>query len=46
MALPTEPIVDPVLAVMEVLTLLSALLLLVMMAAVHGYAQPARKTTV
>lgn len=40
----SEPIVDPLLAIMEVLTLLSAPLLVVMMAAVHGYASPNRKT--
>jgi len=39
-----EPIVDPVLAVMEVLTLRSAPLLIVMMAAVHGYAPAERRT--
>jgi hypothetical protein len=39
-----EPIVDPVLAIMEVLTLVSAPLLIVMMAAVHGYASPERRT--
>ena len=32
------PIVDPILAVMEVLTLVSAPLILVMMGAIHGYA--------
>lgn len=40
----SAPIVDPLLAVMEVLTLVSAPLLVVMMAAVHGYAPPDRKT--
>lgn len=40
----TKPIVDPVLAIMEVLTLLSAPLMVIMMAAVHGYAPPGRKT--
>ena len=40
----TKPIVDPLLAVMEVLTLLSAPLMVIMMAAVHGYAPPERKT--
>lgn len=40
----SEPIVDPVLAIMEVLTLLSAPLMVVMMAAVHGYAPRERKT--
>lgn len=39
-----EPIADPVLAVVEVLTLLSALLMVIMMAAVHGYAPCERKT--
>lgn len=37
------PIVDPLLAVMEVLTLVSALFLLVMMAALHDYASATRK---
>ncbi|MEP6780735.1 MAG: hypothetical protein ABJC26_12650, partial [Gemmatimonadaceae bacterium] len=36
-------IADPLLAVMEVLTLVSASCLLVMMAAVHEYAAPKRK---
>lgn len=36
-------ITDPILAVMEVLTLVSALCLLVMMAALHEYATPKRK---
>lgn len=40
----SEPIVDPLLAIMEVLTLVSAPLLVVMMAAIHGYASPDRKT--
>lgn len=40
----TKPIVDPLLAIMEVLTLLSAPLMVIMMAAVHGYAPPERKT--
>jgi hypothetical protein len=40
----SDPIVDPLLAVMEVLTLVSAPLLVVMMAAVHSYASPERKT--
>jgi hypothetical protein len=35
-----KPIVDPVLAVMEILTLLSAPILVVLMAAVHAYAEP------
>ena len=39
----SEPIVDPVLAIMEVLTLISAPLLVVMMAAVHDYAPSDRK---
>ena len=34
----SSPIVDPLLAVMEVLTVISAVLLLVMMSAVHSYA--------
>ena len=34
----SKPIVDPVLAVMEILTLLSAPILVVLMAAVHAYA--------
>ena len=37
---PREPIVDPVLAIMELLTLAFAPLLVVMMAAVHSYARP------
>jgi hypothetical protein len=37
------PIVDPILAVMEVLTLMSAPLMVVMMAAVHDYAPVNRK---
>ena len=39
----TEPIVDPVLAVMEVLTLMSALLIVVVIAAIHNYASVNRK---
>ena len=35
-----KPIVDPVLAVMEILTLLSAPILVVLMAAVHAHAAP------
>ncbi len=38
-----EPIVDPLLAVMEILTLLSAPILVVLMAAVHAYAAPQYK---
>jgi hypothetical protein len=38
-----EPIVDPILAIMEALTLLSAPLLVVLMAAVHDYASAERK---
>lgn len=38
-----QPIVDPVLAVMEVLTLLSAPLMVVAMAAVHSHASADRK---
>ena len=40
----SSPIVDPLLAVMEVLTVISAVLLLVMMSAVHSYASLERKT--
>ena len=39
----TEPIVDPVLAVMEVLTLMSAPLIVVVIAAIHDYASVNRK---
>jgi hypothetical protein len=35
---------DPVLAVMQVFTVVAALLIVVMMAAVHGYAAPAHET--
>jgi hypothetical protein len=38
------PIIDPLLAIMEVLTLVGALLMLVMMAAIHGRAPPKRRT--
>src|SRR3977135_4127468 len=38
-----KPILDPVLAVMEILTLLSAPILVVLMAAVHAYAPPDHK---
>ncbi len=38
-----KPILDPVLAVMEILTLLSAPILVVLMAAVHAYAPPEHK---
>lgn len=38
-----EPIVDPILAIMEVLTLMSALPMVVVMAAIHGYASDDRK---
>ena len=38
-----EPIVDPILAIMEVLTFLSAPLMVVIMAAIHGYASVDRK---
>jgi hypothetical protein len=38
-----EPIVDPILAIMEVLTLLSAAPMVVIMAAIHGYATVNRK---
>jgi hypothetical protein len=40
----SEPIVDPLLAIIEVLTLLVAPVLLVMMVAIHGRAPPALKT--
>lgn len=39
----SEPIVDPILAIMEVLTLMSALPMLVIMAAIYGYASVNRK---
>jgi hypothetical protein len=39
-----KPILDPLLAVMEILTLLSAPILVVLMAAVHAYAPPEYKT--
>ncbi len=39
----TEPIVDPILAMMEVLTLLSAPPMVVLMAAIHWYASVDRK---
>jgi hypothetical protein len=38
-----KPIVDPVLAVMEMLTLVSAPMLVVLIAAVHAYARPQYK---
>jgi hypothetical protein len=38
-----KPIVDPVLAVMEILTLLSGPILVVLMAAIHSYAPPRYK---
>jgi hypothetical protein len=38
-----KPIVDPVLAVMEILTLVSAPILVVLMATVHAYAAPQYK---
>ena len=41
----SKPIVDPILAVMETLTLLSAPILVVLMAAVHAYAAPQYKVT-
>lgn len=41
----SAPIVDPLLAIMEVLTLISALALFVMMATVHGRAPAERRTT-
>ena len=40
----SAPIVDPLLAIMEVLTLIAAPLMLVMMAAIHGRASDERKT--
>jgi hypothetical protein len=39
----TDPIVDPVLAIMEVLTLVSAPVVVVLIAAIHGYASVERK---
>jgi len=39
----TEPIVDPILAIMEVLTLISAPLMVIVMAAIHAYASADRK---
>ena len=39
----TEPIVDPILAIMEVLTLISAPLMVIVMAAIHTYASVDRK---
>ena len=39
----SAPIVDPLLAIMETLTLIAALLLLVMMAAIHGRASGDRR---
>lgn len=41
----SAPIVDPLLAIMEVLTLIAAPFMLVMMAAVHARAPSERKTT-
>ena len=41
----SKPIVDPLLAVMEVLTMVSALLLLVTMSAVHRYALAEHRTS-
>jgi hypothetical protein len=40
----SAPIADPLLAIMEILTLIAAPLLLVMMAAIHGRASDDRKT--
>ena len=40
----SAPIVDPLLAIMETLTLIAALLMLVLMAAIHGRAPDDRKT--
>ena len=39
----SDPIVDPALAVMEIITLLAAPLVVILMAAVYGYAGPDRK---
>ena len=39
----TEPIVDPVLAIMEVLTLVSAPFIVMLMAAIHAHARDDRK---
>jgi hypothetical protein len=39
----SHPIVDPILAVMEVITLLAALLFVVLMVAIYGYASEDRK---
>ena len=41
----TEPIIDPTLAVMEVITLIAGPLIVVLMAAVYDYADEDRKTT-
>jgi hypothetical protein len=41
----SAPIVDPLLAIMEILTLIAAPLMLVMMAAIYGRASDERKTT-
>lgn len=40
----SDPIVDPILAVMEIITMIAALLIVVLMSAVHGYASENRKT--
>jgi uncharacterized membrane protein YhaH (DUF805 family) len=40
----SAPIVDPLLAIMEMLTMIAALALLLMMAAIHGRASADRKT--
>jgi hypothetical protein len=40
----SDPIVDPILAVMETITLVAALLIVVLMSAVYGYASEDRKT--
>jgi hypothetical protein len=40
-----DPIVDPILAVMEVLTLLAAPVVVILMAAVHRHAAPHRRTS-
>jgi hypothetical protein len=40
----SEPIVDPILAVMEVLTVVAALLFVVLIGAIHGHAPPGHRT--
>lgn len=39
----SEPIVDPILAIMELLTLMAAPAMVVLMAAIHGYARDDRR---